>query len=85
MSPPSYHGRQSDADRQNHNAIRHHREGRGQDRSATVYTGKCGSDGLHVYLKSLGDHGPLDGQWVNVKKLEQAGMTSEGKRLWRSK
>ena len=85
MSALSYHGSQSDGDRQQHNAERHHREGRGQDRLGALYTEKRGSDGLYVYLKSLGGHGPLDGKRVNVKKLEQAGTTSAGARLWRSK
>ena len=85
MSPPSYHGRQSDDDRQRHNANRHHREGRGQDRTGAIYTGKNGSDGRYCYLKSLGNYGPLDGQWVNVKNLVQAGTTSGGEKIWRSK
>ena len=94
MSPPSYRGTQSDDDFQRHNANRHHREGSGQDRLGqraaqkdaeyTAIDEINGSDGRYCYLKSLGNYGPLDGQWVNVKNLEQAGMTSEGERLWRS-
>ena len=43
-------------------------------------------DGRYCLLKSwLEDYGPLDGEWVNVKKLERAGTTSEGENLWRSK
>ena len=85
MSPPSYRGRQSDDDFQRHNANRHHREGRGQDRSGALYTEKSGSGGGYVCLKSVGNYGPLDGQWVNVMKLEGAGTTSEGEKLWRRK
>ena len=81
----SYHTKQSDSNCQQHNADRHHREGRGQDRLGALYKETRGSNGLYVYLKSLGGCGPLDGQCVNVKKLEQAGTTSEGERLWRSK
>ena len=91
-SAPSYRGSQSDDDFQRHNANRHHREGSGQDRlgqqATAMYTDQrdCWrSDGHYYYLKSLGDYGPLDGQWVNAKKLEQAGRTSAGARLWRSK
>ena len=85
MSPPSYHGRQSDDALQRHNANRHHHEGLGQDRSGALYTGKSGSDGAYLYLRSWEKTGPLDGQRVHVKKLEQAGRTSEGGKLWRSK
>lgn len=80
MSPPSYRVRQSDDDFQRHNANRHHHEGRGQDRSGALYTEKGGSGGPYVYLKSLGKYGPLDGQRVNVMKLEGAGTTSEATR-----
>ena len=76
---------QTDDDFQRHNANRHHREGSGQDRSGALYIEKSGSGGRYVYLKSFGNYGPLDGQWVNVMKLEGAGTTSAGERLWRSK
>ena len=81
----SYHTEQSDSNWQQHNADRHHREGRGQDRLGALYKETSGSNGHYVYLKSLGGCGPLDGKRVNVKKLEQAGRTSAGEKLWRSK
>ena len=95
MSPPSYRGRQSDDDFQRHNANRHHREGSGQDRLGqraaqkdARYTAKDEErryDGRYCRLESLGTLGPLHGQWVNVEKLERAGTTSAGEKLWRSK
>ena len=91
MSSPSYRGRQSDDDFQRHNAHRHHREGSGQDRLGAlvapkdaIYTAKDELAGYY-YLKSLGKKGPLDGNLVNVKVLEQVGTTSEGETIWRSK
>ena len=94
MSPPSYRDRQTDDDFQRHNANRHHREGSGQDRlgqraAQKDYKYTAGyeqrrDDGLYICLKTFGNYGPLNGQWVNVKKLEQAG-TYAGEKIWRSK
>lgn len=95
MSPPSYRGRQSDDDFQRHNADRHHREGSGQDRLGqqaaqkdakyTAIGAKVDYDGRYYRLESVGKYGPLHGEWANLKKLEQAGTTSGGEQLWRSK
>ena len=95
MSLPSYRSRQSDDDFQRHNANRHHREGSGQDRLGqraaqkdakyTAIAEQWRYDRPYYLLESWANVGALQGQWVNVEKLEQAGTTSAGEKLWRSK
>ena len=67
----------SDNDYQRHDAYRHRREGKGQDRYGQLYEAvdqKTQGDGCYYLLRGIGSrsYAHRDGQWVNVKDLKPA-------------
>ncbi len=96
LSSNNYQVKQSDDDMQRHNAIRHHREGSGQDRYgqeafrdegvAVLYTidgQKMQGDRRYYRLQSVKPYGPRDGQWVQMKEVRHVKTTPWGEKLFR--